>query len=144
MMTSGMSRKKKVKICSNCRHFQKKPFSIGCHKWTKKADDERFFYSPNSLYVNTDLDGMCNQLMWENGVLCEEYDGNTFVLTQISCYVNADTHHSVGGQRFTTNGILKYDITIQEIDVMISSEISATLQFFEDNNTNLRKWLENL
>lgn len=119
-----------VKLCTNCEHYRRKAFSAGCNlgKWRKTFKNGVFFYSPDKIYW--DDNNYSNRFIWNNGVFCKEYDGNTFILTEIS---TPDTICTA----------IQYNMIIKEIEktngLMFPKEILVTIE--PEKNDNLSQWL---
>jgi len=139
-----MATENKAQVCSNCNHFRKTSFTIGCGlgKWDLKSQTEVFFHNPDSFYWDDDIERRANLSLWENGVLCKKYDGNDFLITHMSVSVEApESFDLMNGQRFSVESShINYDITIREINAILPGEITANLRIPEESGSNLMKW----
>ena len=106
------------------------------------SEHETFFYNPKRSYFS---DGQ-NYLYeaWSNGVLCNDYKGNEWVLTEMECSVKAEEVQMMNGQIHHVEKYLTYSLTIKEIGVLQSGTISTTLNFPRGNGGMFEEWLKDV
>jgi hypothetical protein len=112
--------------------------------WKGIPEDNNFFFDPYQQQDMSDFDAMFHLQIWENGVQCEDYSGNIWIITEISCHVSHDMFPFANGQSFTSEGRIHWSFSVREVGVVYPSSAEYTITLPENLNNKLTEWLKNL
>ena len=137
--SATLSTRNEFKLCSNCEHLRWNRARVRCdlRKWEHKTK-ETFFYNPKEYFPISEL--AYNTQSFENGVECSEYKGLTYIITDISCTNEPETHQSITGESFTVNF---YTYEVQARCDSNMTVLSRSISFSE-RNKKLEHWVGNL
>ena len=147
MSTSAiMIRKHRVQICSNCELCFEKSFKAGCdlNVWEITSKQEKFFYNPKDRFYSLSLISERNIDMWHNGIMCKDYEGPNFIITEISAHSNpSERQELMNGSSITINGnTLDYQIVFEKVGNSRSYRVD--LSFERGNGGMFERWLRTI